>query len=212
MTDDTPESEASEDDASTDQPIEEVDDDKNHWRHMMYKPTDDDKETWKDAGVPPDGDIVGGFFMNNPLVWGVPDKAEIFRLADTVESRGWDPQVDYKNVMHLRYCEVPMPLLWYELAHPHLTGMGDIMEHNYVVRLQAVSKEMVLTRIKVLHGSREDNSQKMVFEGTEYPGPAAQRQVRMVRITVHEVNHDGSGVTYATYEFIGDTIYPRSLY
>lgn len=208
MTDDDKDKEAP---ASDEQAPEEVDDDQNHWRHMMYKPTDGDKEAWKDAGVPPDGDIVGGFLMNNPLVWGVPDKAEIFRLADTVEPHGWDPQVDYKNVMRLRYCDAPFAY-WYELSHPHLTGMGDMMEHNYVVRLQAVSKEMVLTRIKVLQGSREDNSQKMVFEGTEYPGPAGQRQIRMVRITVHEVNHDGSGVTYATYEFIGDTIYPEALF
>lgn len=186
-------------------------DDQHHWRHDKYAPTEKDREAWKDAGVPPDGDLVGGFLMNNPLVWGVPDKAEIFRLADTVQPRGWEPRIDYKNVVRLRYCESPFAF-WYELAHPHLTSMGDIMEHNYVVRLQAVSKEMVLTRIKVLHGSRDDDSQKMVFEGTEYPGPAGQRQVRLVRIAVHEVIHDGSSVTYATYEFIGDTIYSAPLY
>ena len=204
MTDDNKSKEAS---ATDEQTPEGVDADQNHWRHMKYIPTDEDRTKWQEVGVPPDSDIVGGFLMNNPLVWGVPDKAEIFRLADTVEPRGWNPQVDYENAMHLRYCK-PSYAFDFELIHPHLTNMSPLMEHNYVVRLQAVTDNMVLTRIKVLHGSRTDDSKAVVFEGTEYPGPMSQRLVRVIRVTVHESSQD----VYATHEIVADTIYPNPLF
>lgn len=175
---------------------------------MVYTPSDEERERWREAGVPPDHEIIGGFLMSNPLIWGVPDKAEVFRHADAVTESRLNPEIDFFNVLRLRYCATPFMVPSYTLKTPHVMDPDDdIMEHNYTVALQVVTKEMHLTRIKIESGSRESTGKHLVFTGTEYPGPAVARQVRTVRVTVHELP-DGS--TYATYEIISETVYPTS--
>lgn len=179
-----------------------------YWQNQSYEPTAKDKTEWLEEGLPPDDEIVAGFLMNNPLIWGVPNKKEIFRLADlTTESdRGYGENKDLLDgYMLLRTVTVPLPLLTYELAHPPLGGFHGITEHNYNLRLSVVSVDMLLHHIKVLHGDRRTKTPKIVFEGTDYPGPSARRRVRVIRVTVHEEG-------YATHEVVSETTYPKTAF
>jgi hypothetical protein len=184
--------------------------DEDHWRHQMYTPTSEDRAHWAEAGLPDDELIVGGFLMNNPLVHGVPDKSEIFRLADITThgdngspfNDGFDPH----GYMNLRVVKPPMLGYNHILLHPHLVSdFGDVHEHHYIVQLSVVSVEMVLSRIRVITGSRTDDGEQIMFEGTECPGPMMHHRIRVIRITVHQKN-------YATYEVVSETKYPQSRF
>lgn len=195
-------------DEAADVPPVYVPRDEDHWRHQMYTPTDEDRTRWAEAGMPDDELIVGGFLTNNPLVHGVPHKSEIFRLADLAQDDG-NPFADSflpDGYLHLRVIKPPY-LYYHVMAHPHIVSpIGDIHEHNYTVRLSVVSVEMVLARLRVIHGSRTDDNEQIVFEGTELPGPAMHGQIRVIRITVHDKDH-------ATYEVVSETKYPvRGLF
>lgn len=173
------------------------------WQNQFYEPTPEDRKRWAVEGMPPDDEIIAGFLMSNPLIWGLPSKEEIFRLADTAA----ETDHSFKNsglndYMHLRVARIPFPVMMFEMAHSPIGSTTDVVEHNYNVRLQVVTKGMVLSRIKVLHGDRTTSDPEITFDGTEFPGPAAYRQIRVVRVTVHDVG-------YATHEIIAETHYPR---
>ncbi len=91
------------------------------------------------------------------------------------------------------------------MAHEPL-GMdfGDLVEVNYNVRLSALVRQMHLYDIHVEHGDLRSSEPNVVFTGTEYPGPAVQRQIRVVRITVKT---EGFG----TWETVSETTYPRAI-
>lgn len=183
---------------------------KDSWLRDRHDPTKEYSQKWREMGFPSHVDIVAGFLMSNNLVFGVPDKTELFRL-DKVTREGdrmfGGSEWSSKDTLHLHYVQPsPVPIVTYTQAHPPLgMEMGDIVEVNYNVRLQALVRRMWLVNVRVLHGSEIDDSSKIVFEGTEYPGAAANREIRVVRITVH--NADA-----ATWEEVSKTTYPRSIF
>lgn len=181
------------------------------WLRDRYDASPADTKEWADADMPPHIDVVAGFLMSNNLVFGVKDKAELFRLdqlrRDNHKMFGAEP-ITFRDVLRLRYVEPsPIPSVHYTVAAPPIgLGFGDIVEVNYNVRLQALIREMVLTNIEIEHGCKADDGSKVVFRGTEYPGPAINREIRVVRITVHDF-----GYGYATWEEVASTTYPRSF-
>lgn len=180
------------------------------WLRDQYDPTMEDKQQWEEMGFPSHVDIVAGFLMSNNLVFGVPDKAELFRL-DKITREGdrtfGGPEWSREDTLHLHYVQpTPLPIVTYNMAHPPLgVERGDIVEVNYNVRLQALVYRMWLVNVRVLHGSETDDSPKVVFEGTELPGAAVNREIRVVRVTVHAAD-------YATWEEVAKTAYPRNLF
>lgn len=182
--------------------------DKDSWLLDHYELTDKDKEAWEAAGFPPHFDIVGGFLTSNNLVFGVPGKMELFRLDQRTREETsvfGGPEWSHEDTLRLWYVgPSPLPFVYYTLALPP-GGMGltDVVEVNYNVRLQALVRRMWLQNVRVLHGSESDDSPKVVFEGTEYPSAAANRKIRIVRITVHAPGA-------ATWETVAESTYPRS--
>ena len=180
------------------------------WLQDHYDPTPEDIQKWEEMGYPPHLEIVAGFLMSNNLVFGVPDKAELFRL-DKLTREGdrmfGGSEWSHEDYLRLHYVQPsPIPAVYYTMAHPPLgVEMGDIVEVNYNVRLQGLVRQMWLVNVRVLHGSETDDSPKVVFEGTGYPGAATNREIRVVRITVHNAD-------FATWEEVSKTTYPRSLY
>lgn len=204
-------SEVSEEQAADPQsPTTTSDEQRYRWLQDRYDPTDEDKQRWDEMGYPPHVDIVAGFLMTNNLVFGVPDKAELFRL-DKITREGdrtfGGPEWSSDDTLHLHYVQPsPLPIVSYTQAHPPIGGdVSDIVEVNYNVRLQALVRRMWLVNVRVLHGSETDDSPKVVFEGTELPGAAVNRELRVVRIAVHTAD-------YATWEEVAKTTYPRSFY
>lgn len=175
--------------------------DEDHWRHQMYTPTDADRAECAKAEIPDDEAIVAGFLLNNPFVYNVPDKTEIFRLADLVSKDPLSDPMPVDAYLHLKIAKPPFQ--WHqELAHPaSIDPMGMYHELHFTVRLQVMIVDMVLARIKVIHGSRTDDSEEIVFEGTECPGPALHGNIRVVRVTVRRKD-------YATFEVLSETRYP----
>ena len=183
---------------------------KDSWLRDRHDLTKEEKSQWDDADFPPHLEIVAGFLMSNNLIFGVPDKKEICRLdmVRKVNERNFGPPEHFfEDALRLHYVQPsPIPSVYYTLAHPPLgVEMGDIVEVNYNVRLQALIRQMVLTNITLIHGSLTDNDPKIVFEGTELPGPAMHRQIRVVRVTVHTED-------YATWETVSESTYPKSIF
>lgn len=180
------------------------------WLTHFHQPSDEEQEQWETEGFPPHIEIVAGFLMSNNLVFGVPDKEEIFRLdqlrQDSRRMFGAEP-INLEDRLQLRYVQPsPIPSVHYEMAFPPFgQAFGDTVEVSYNVRLQALIRQMVLSHIWVLHGSATDDDPKIVFEATEYPGAAVNQEIRVVRITVHNAD-------YATWEEVSHTVYPRSFW
>lgn len=180
------------------------------WLRDRYDPTKEDEQQWEEMKFPDHIDIIAGFLMSNNLVFGVPDKAELFRLdeltRDATRTFGGG-EGSFKDALHLRYVQPsPFPFVLHTLAHQPLgVEMGDIVEVNYNVRLQALVRRMVLMNVRVLHGSKTDDDPRVVIEGTECPGAAINREIRVIRITVR--NPDS-----ATWEEVAKTTYPRSFF
>ena len=180
------------------------------WMRHVFQPTDAQKQKWAEAGLPPDDEIAASALHGFDVVWGVPDKAEIFRLADEeISLRKELEDRSFPKLLPLRVAEPSMLPGAFRLLHaPIGPGMSDqLYEHNYLVHVQVLTHEIYLAHLKVISGSRSDDSKEIVFEGTEYPGPALRRQVRVIRVTVHE-HSEGS---YATFEVLAETTYPRSF-
>lgn len=155
-------------------------------------------------GLPDDVAIVNSLLSNSKVVFGVPDKQEIFRLAELAST---DPlgRRTFTEHMRLRIVSLdpsPATLSSFKVAHPPRSSLTtDIVEHNYVVNLQVVTDAMNLSHIKVIYGTRRNDSKAIVFQGTELPGPAHLRRIRFVRVSVTEGGH-------ASYEMLGQTRYP----
>lgn len=180
------------------------------WLLDRYEPTEEDTEAWEAAGFPSHIDIVGGFLMSNNFVFGVPDKEELFRLDKRTREETsvfGGPEWSHEDTLRLWYVEPsPLPIVHYAFAHPPGgMEMGDVVEVNYNVRLQALVRRMWLQNVRVLHGSETDDSPKIVFEGTEYPSAAANRKIRVIRVTVHAPGA-------ATWEMVAESTYPRSRF
>lgn len=182
---------------------------KDSWLRHRHDPTAKETQAWKDAGMPNHIDIVAGFLASNDFVYGVPDKAEIFRLHDIAreQDRSLVGPDWTRDTVNLHYVQPsPIPMVHYTLASPAIgLGFGDIVEVNYNVRLQGIVRDMHLTNICVESGTRDGDDSNLVFLGTEYPGPAMQRQIRVVRITVKIPG-------YGTWETVSETKYPRALW
>lgn len=181
---------------------------RDYWLRDHYDLTEEDTQKWEEMGFPPHLEIVAGFLMSNNLVFGVPDKAELFRLDKLTREGGrtfGGPEWSHEDYLRLHYVQpTPLPFVLHNLAHPPIgVEMGDIVEVNYNVRLQALVRQMWLVNVRVLHGSETDDDPKVVLEGTEYPGAAANREIRVVRITVRNADS-------ATWEEVSKTTYPRS--
>jgi hypothetical protein len=183
---------------------------KDSWLRDRHDPTPEEMKQWNDAGMPPHVDIVGGFLATNNFIFGIPDRAELYRLdALTKESdkmmfggsEGW-----WENSLRLRYVQpTPIPAVYYTMAHPPLgTGMGDMVEVNYNVRLTALICEMRLVNVHVIHHGLSDDDRGIVFEGVEYPGPAVHHRIRVVRVTVIAPD-------VGTWKTVSETTYPRSI-
>lgn len=183
---------------------------KDSWLRDRYDMTKEETQEWEEAGMPAHVDIIGGFLATNNFVYGVPDKAEVFRLDDLAKEQDRSmvgPESWTRDTLDLHYVQPsPIPVVSYTMAYPPLgMGFGDIVEVNYNVRVQGLVRTMHLTNIRVESGSRDDDDPRMAFLGTEYPGSAMQRRIRVVRITVKIPS-------YGTWETVSDTHYPRSIF
>jgi len=182
--------------------------DEDSWLLDRHDTTDEEAKGWEDAGMPSHVDIIAGFLASNDFVYGVPDKAEIFRLHDLArgEEQSLSVQENWsQNTIHLHYVE-PSPILAIDhtLAHRPM-GLEDIVEVNYNVRLQAIVRKMHLSNIRVEYGNRDGDDPTLVFLGTEYPGPAIHRRIHIVRI---EVKTAGFGI----WKTVSKSTYPKSAF
>lgn len=185
---------------------------KDSWLHDRHESTEEEKREWDDAGLPAHIDIIAGFLRSNDLIFGLKDRSELFRLdklrRDAAKTFG-ATTVAFGDMLCLHYVQPsPIPKVYFTEAYPPIgVGFGDIIEVNYNVRLQALVRQMALTSIEIEHGSESDDSSKVVFLGTEFPGAAIRREIRVVRITVLDFEHG-----YGTWEEVAKTNYPGRIF
>lgn len=182
---------------------------KDSWLRDRHDSTPAEAKQWNDAGMPPHIDIVGSFLASNDFVFGIPDKAELYRLdALTRESEKTfgSPELRWQDSLRLHYVEPsPLPYVSYTMAHRPLgLDMSDIVEVNYNVRLQAIVRQMRLMNVRVVHEPPAGSDFGLVFEGTDFHGPAVQHQLRVIRITTL-VSDIGK------WETMAKTTYPKSI-
>lgn len=172
------------------------------WLLDRYEPTVEQQDEWRAAGLPRDAEILAGFLQSNTSVFGVPDRKTIFQLAamDKLAECGPPSALsDTPSWMELRIVEAVNSFPRFVLAaEPYGVGVSDVVEHSYNVRVQVISKAMFLYHIRVLSGSESESGGRLIFEGTEYPGPNYSGVVRVVRVTVYTP-------VYATWEVVSTT-------
>ncbi len=180
------------------------------WMRRIHVPTEEQLADWIDAGYPPDDEIVASALHGFDLVWDVPDKFELFRLSDLNHAGPHHGGSTLGEPLRVQVATLSLAGGSFVRSHaPISSNMSGIAEHNFFVHLQAITEDLNLYHIKVIHGSRDGEEKSLVFEATDYPGAAFLQRVRVLRITVHE--QDDSEETYATYEVVSDTTYPRSF-
>lgn len=183
------------------------------WAQRVYEPTDEEQAYWKAAGYPPDDEVIGGILSGMKLVWGVPKKSEVIELVDIMAAEDQFSLNDWNGrSLSLRIAELSLMPTAYFTTHPPVGGhFSRIVEHNYLAHVQVVTVPMDLAHLRLIHDSN-DESEAIVFEGTEYPGPVMDHRIRVVRVTVHDTRDliDNEGSVYATYEVLAETVYPHS--
>lgn len=169
------------------------------WQLEHYEPSDEERQQWAELGIPSEDEFVTSYLGTRRPVWGAPDKETLFRYADETAEDKEDSY--WHNTVKLRVVQSGPVFEAYELASPLVTTPSGIVEHHFNVHLSVLTVDMYLNRICIVSGERGTPSRAVVFEGTELPGVAYKRRLRIIRVTVHEEG-------YASYEVIASTRYP----